>query len=360
MPPLVRALSFLLALPLSALGVTVVEDGHIDLNPSYTQATDEWRLYSHHRAPGDTVVSDTPIEEVAYHVDDNAKVVSPGGAFAFIGPDGSEAWLIPQVQEPNIPWLGFGAYGHGGSQSSGTGELAVFDPRPDLTGNSGPAIIVSLVGVEGPAGARFALWQDDAFGQPRLFLSNQSGYGAPNFIALVNGQHAHFNWAFSHPGRYRILLRLSATIGGVPTESDPFPVAFIIGPLSAYETWRNLHFTGPELADDALSGAEADADGDGLSNFLEYALGGLPRDPTSAPAPQGAMDAGKLALQFTRIADPDLRYEVEASPDLAGWDAIWSSTGAENTAGPVTVSAPAPLTPAAPRSFLRLRVGFAD
>ncbi|MEY4488920.1 MAG: hypothetical protein RIQ79_1428, partial [Verrucomicrobiota bacterium] len=59
-------------------------------------------------------------------------------------------------------------------------------------------------------------------------------------------------------------------------------------------------------------------------------------------------------LTFNRIADPALTYAVQASSDLTtSWTQIWSSTGAANTAAPVTVTDTQDLTA---RRFLRLVV----
>lgn len=127
-------------------------------------------------------------------------------------------------------------------------------------------------------------------------------------------------------------------------------------PLSAWQQWQRDHFTESELADAALSGATADADGDGLANALEFALGLNPRAADASPGFTVTANAQqRLTLTFERRALPDLTYAVEASSDLASWTTIWSSTGSENTAGPVTITDTQPLD-TAPRRFLRLKV----
>jgi autotransporter-associated beta strand protein len=126
--------------------------------------------------------------------------------------------------------------------------------------------------------------------------------------------------------------------------------------LTALEQWRlaQLGTADPVgLASDA-----ADPDEDGLSNLLEYALGGDPIvADTAAIMPRPAVAAGKLTLAFARVADPVLVYEVEATSDLQAteWTVVWSSTGASNVAGPITVADTAELA-GEPRRFLRLRV----
>jgi hypothetical protein len=115
-----------------------------------------------------------------------------------------------------------------------------------------------------------------------------------------------------------------------------------------------------------LSGDEAhpmaDPDGDGVPNLLEYAFGGDPLVPGSAPLPEADVVAGELAFTFTRIADPGLVYTVEGSDDMITWTPLAvpgnPSTGEHNVAGPVTVTDPNATS--TPRRFLRLRVSYQE
>ena len=104
----------------------------------------------------------------------------------------------------------------------------------------------------------------------------------------------------------------------------------------------------------------ADPDADGTPNLLEYALGGDPVSAGRAPV-EAAVIEGRLALVFTRIADPGLVYTVEASDDLAQWSVLAApgnpSTGETNIAGPAFIVDTRELA-ASPRRFLRLRVSY--
>ena len=124
-----------------------------------------------------------------------------------------------------------------------------------------------------------------------------------------------------------------------------------------YAAWLAARFSSAERVDPLVSGPAADPDADGLPNLLEYALGGDPRDPSSHPAPQAQVAASRLTLTFSRLADPALVYTVEASPDLADWATVFTSTGAANLPGPaVATDNDAALGPEHPRRFLRLLV----
>jgi autotransporter-associated beta strand protein len=103
----------------------------------------------------------------------------------------------------------------------------------------------------------------------------------------------------------------------------------------------------------------ADPDLDGLSNLLEYALAGDPLRSGDGAAPVVSQVAGILRLTFQRVADPKLLYEVIGANELtlpgSAWPQVWSSTGAANIAGPVTVN-DAVIVPLPSTRFLRLRV----
>ncbi|NCW27177.1 MAG: hypothetical protein EBV83_02580 [Verrucomicrobia bacterium] len=119
--------------------------------------------------------------------------------------------------------------------------------------------------------------------------------------------------------------------------------------LSAYDAWKSSISWG------AANNADgADPDGDGLVNFMEYALGLNPL------ARDGGISLGavsnRLTLTFTRTNDPALLYEVIASANLTNWtETVWSSTGAANTNGSVTVT-DTNTVGFQSRRFLRLKV----
>jgi hypothetical protein len=125
----------------------------------------------------------------------------------------------------------------------------------------------------------------------------------------------------------------------------------------SFESWIGSFpaITGPELR---LAGA--DADGDGRSNFLEYATGGNPAssgDP--APCQVVADEGGDLWVRFSRAAGiGNVRHVVETSPDLVTtWQGL-TATPEPDPHPPVTgsldwmrVRVPQPLTG---KGFFRL------
>jgi hypothetical protein len=104
---------------------------------------------------------------------------------------------------------------------------------------------------------------------------------------------------------------------------------------------------------------DADPDGDGIVNLLEYALGSSPNDPADASAmllqvsglsPQ----TSDVTLTFLR-ARADLTYEVLASSTLASdsWSVIATNPGLVGEE--VSVTDPEPMSETS-RRFFRLRI----
>lgn len=103
-------------------------------------------------------------------------------------------------------------------------------------------------------------------------------------------------------------------------------------PPASYATWKTAAgFSESDLASPAISGEAADPDGDGLTNLMEYALGGSPKIADSATvAPVVDSNGSQIQIAF-RCDDTrqDLTYTVQSSSDLApnSWTDIARSTG---------------------------------
>ncbi|MCW1885216.1 choice-of-anchor D domain-containing protein [Luteolibacter flavescens] len=149
-------------------------------------------------------------------------------------------------------------------------------------------------------------------------------------------------------------------------------------PATPREAWRLGHFGAGANAGTAAD--DADPNGNGISNLLEYALGGDPLGTSSGSSilpRHGISEAGTMEFKFTRNpARADIVMTIQASDDLkTEWtDLARSSSGAaflplvegvivtEPEAGPgevreVTLRDTAVVTdPSKPRRFLRLVV----
>jgi hypothetical protein len=110
---------------------------------------------------------------------------------------------------------------------------------------------------------------------PGLVTVTWSKFSGPGTVSFGNANVVDTTATFSAGGTY--VLRLTANDGAAAVSDD---VTVTVGPETLSE-WKARHFTPAELADPAISGDDADPDGDGLSNVAEYNAGTDPRDPSS-------------------------------------------------------------------------------
>ncbi len=96
-----------------------------------------------------------------------------------------------------------------------------------------------------------------------------------------------------------------------------------------HDEWTRLHFTPQQLADPLISGPEADADGDGVSNALEFLFGRLPHQREgergwSLTSTTPAAGQRRAVFTFNRLAVLPLGAAVllEQSEDLQSWNPV--------------------------------------
>ena len=126
----------------------------------------------------------------------------------------------------------------------------------------------------------------------------------------------------------------SAAVNGTPGHAndlgngsgDPDPGN---GDDMTYAIWQTKHFDAAEISNAALSGPDADANADGQSNLLAYALFLDPRSfDNGANLPEVSISEGYLAVSFHRHAKAsDLTYTVETSADMVTWTTTEAQVG---------------------------------
>src|SRR5207253_402857 len=111
-----------------------------------------------------------------------------------------------------------------------------------------------------------------------------------------------------------------------------------------------------ELLDPSASGPNADPDGDGLVNLIEYALGFAPKSANSNSLPAVSVVGSDWTYTYTRPSDrPDVTYTVEASTDLSSWSAAGVAHELVVSGSVETWRARFPVA-SAPNCYFRLKV----
>jgi alpha-L-arabinofuranosidase len=137
-----------------------------------------------------------------------------------------------------------------------------------------------------------------------------------------------------------------------PLSLPPYSMTVLQWTPPARQAWRYQNFG--TVASTGSAADDADPDGDGLSNLLEYAIGTLPTQTSPSPwSPSTA--SGYLGLSIAKnAAASGVTWSAESSDDLTNWHPEQTVTLIDN-ATTFTVRDSVPVG-AATRRFLRLRV----
>ncbi|SMD18059.1 choice-of-anchor M domain-containing protein [Lentzea albidocapillata] len=190
--------------PPTATGRVVIDRGHVDavaprllpdglhiqVKDGTVAGTTTWR------EPADVELKATSASRTALPA-------SP--ELAFLGAAGKQVFLLPQTQRADVLWAGWS-----------TEELRPADV-------SGP-VTWSLTAVEGPGA--FGLFTTGSFGEPTVLFNSTDGL--PDVQSVPLGTHAHANWVFAEPGRYRLTFTATAPGAGGPL-TDTETYTFTIG-----------------------------------------------------------------------------------------------------------------------------------
>ncbi|BCU76447.1 CotH kinase family protein [Luteolibacter sp. LG18] len=169
--------------------------------------------------------------------------------------------------------------------------------------------------------------------------------------------------AASNNPKFGLKVTFSAGAGGTVGNNrfDNFTVTGYPIP-GTYANWITTAFDSSQQASTAVSGTDADADGDGRSNFMEFALASLPLSKDLADVKFAWSQDGATrypGLKFKRpVGISGALYELRASTDMITWNTV-STTPASTTAlgnGNEEVVIRDIQTDAQPKRFLRLRV----
>lgn len=200
--------------------------GHIDLfEVTYDSAIeglrlsvkDDTTLYSSSVAFRDPTTVGLYIDSALATMDVSGLATHPQLNFLTVGGTVSTIYMLPQVQDHNLPWPGWS-----------TERLAnTLPPTLELPASGSPVTLD--VAVDGP-GEVFA-WQTSTFGGVgQKFIDTVAGLAQ---IPISRNAHVHTNWAFTNPGTYELTVTPSATTSAGGTIAGPGVVYRIhVGPAT--------------------------------------------------------------------------------------------------------------------------------
>lgn len=152
--------------------------------------------------------------------------------------------------------------------------------------------------------------------RPKLEILSANGTVLASGVAPAAGGTAILDWLETSGNP-----NLSVRVSGVGTGQGEYVLEETSLTANNYQTWTGLHFA---TANEPGALPDADPDKDGVTNFLEYALGTLPNtfDTSSAalhmPIPVRPQAGGEGVDLTTLTALPqDAHWTIQYTPDLA-------------------------------------------
>ncbi|MBK0419118.1 choice-of-anchor M domain-containing protein [Leucobacter sp. CSA1] len=237
-------------------GQVVRDAGHVDFGP--TLNTGEWRIQIH----DDT---DVPrlwrnLEDVVLQVNDaSISQVPDSEEFAFLGLDpGSDVWIVPQVQEPDVIWAGWNTQ------------------EPTVLENLDLGVTLSMLGVEGP-GELTVFLQSGNFGDTEPLWSTLDAFPQDTWIEV--NTHTHANWVFSEPGIYLVEVQIDGELASGEMVSARDTLRFSVGdatdPQEAFGAEIDEALVADAAPEDTLpDGPATESEGDGGLSLLIWIVVG--------------------------------------------------------------------------------------
>lgn len=183
----------------------VLATGHVDIGPKFTDG--QWTLMVHDDSADPSVWRH--VDRSVFQVSDQAVLPVPDDpAYEFIGEPGKPVYVLPQVQNPDVVWVGWNTQ----------------DPEVMNTIDGG--LTLTLSGVDGP-GELYVYLQAGNFGDADVLWDSTTG--DPQDIWVDVNTHTHANWVFTEPGVYLVRIDVTADLVDGSTVTDTRTLRFAVG-----------------------------------------------------------------------------------------------------------------------------------
>lgn len=148
------------------------------------------------------------------------------------------------------------------------------------------------------------------------YASPYAGQSKVTLTATADPDYAFSNWSDNATGNTNPLV---VTMDGDKTITANFVLA-----VTGYRLWVYQEFDEEERANEDISGAQADPDKDGLTNFEEYLRGSNPNGPNTNKGIEvdtvSIADVRYLVIRYERSKDvTGIEQRVEIGSDLVNW-----------------------------------------
>lgn len=157
-------------------------------------------------------------------------------------------------------------------------------------------------------------------------LAAQSSANLPVSFAVVQGPATIIGQSVIPTASGNVTIRCTQDGNSNYAAATPVDRSFAVTHDYAESLWRLTHFSAPQLANPIVSSDQADPDGDGWCNLLEYATATNPLVANTANPPIRQIiieESGNFyqTLEFRRrINNPEITVRPETTTSLSNWN----------------------------------------
>ena len=293
--------------------VDVLTSGHADIGVNFTGGT--WDLHIHQHEP-DTEYE--PDEALLYVGIDAQTIRNSDASYDFLGvPAGSTVYILPDIENTNLLFLGIGG------EELGQGLL------------SGDVATLRLASVSGPG--EFSVWQSGLTPTtPNLKMATSNGIDASDVFEVAAGSHSHANFAFTQMGLYEVtFVAFGEDSSGNAINSGTVTYHFQVGNQPVVLTSDNGTLTGEVQSTIVNTGTWADPELNSFSVVLTASHGTVVKnnDGTWAWSYVPPVYQNNVPVTITAndgVSSSTVMFNMTANTFAAGRSVFYNNATGEN------------------------------